>query len=223
MPALAKETRLDDPFTAAGDRAYLVGAQSGSFPPIGHHLPGQMGGLWAHPHKLLDGFWCAVQSADDTIVPDQLPTRGRLLSAVRFESFPWGVRQWFDLPAEELRVCRTLIVPDRMPGLMVDLTFSDIRGEARTLDVAFLAATNLRPGWSSFEDPEPAGDDRAAVDTPTGAIVAHDPTHTWAVAWGSLRQPIQASIVPTAGAPEPVAGRGAARIQHFHLTLPAHG
>ncbi|MGH2389264.1 MAG: hypothetical protein ACRDIE_13755, partial [Chloroflexota bacterium] len=223
MPALAKETRLDDPFTAAGDRAYLVGAQSGSFPPIGHHLPGQMGGLWAHPHKLLDGFWCAVQSADDTIVPDQLPTRGRLLSAVRFESFPWGVRQWFDLPAEELRVCRTLIVPDRMPGLMVDLTFSDIRGEARTLDVAFLAATNLRPGWSSFEDPEPAGDDRAAVDTPTGAIVAHDPTHTWAVAWGSLRQPIQASIVPTAGAPEPVAGRGAAGIQHFHLTLPAHG
>ncbi len=223
MPSLAKETRLDDPFTAAGDRAYLVGAQSGRFPPIGHHLPGRMGGLWAHPHKLLDGFWCAVQWADQGTETDQFPTRGRLLSADRFESFPWGVRQWFDLPAEGLRVCRTLIVPDGIPGLIVDLTFSDIRGEARTLDVAFLAVTDLRPGWSSFEDPEPTEHDRAAVDTPSGTIVARNPTHTWAVAWGSLQQPIQASTVPTAGAPDPGAERGAAGVQHFQLALPAHG
>ena len=51
-------------YVAAGDRAYVVGVQDGSQVPdvslnpdgIGWHITGQMGGVWAHPIKLLDQF-----------------------------------------------------------------------------------------------------------------------------------------------------------------------
>src|SRR5271166_1632390 len=45
-------------YVAAGDRAYVVGVQDGSVAPngIGWHIKGQMGGVWAHPIKLLDHF-----------------------------------------------------------------------------------------------------------------------------------------------------------------------
>jgi hypothetical protein len=53
-------------YVAAGDRAYIVGAQDGSLVPsailnppkggIGWHMTGQMGGVWAHPIKLIHDF-----------------------------------------------------------------------------------------------------------------------------------------------------------------------
>ena len=51
-------------YVAAGDRAYVVGVQDGSLVPdvslnpdgIGWHIKGQMGGVWAHPIKLLHQF-----------------------------------------------------------------------------------------------------------------------------------------------------------------------
>ena len=48
------------PYVTAGDRAYLIGTQDGNFPDLGGHVPGEMGGLWLHPIKLIDGFWAQV-------------------------------------------------------------------------------------------------------------------------------------------------------------------
>ncbi len=47
---------LSTPFVTAGDKLYLVGHQDGSFPPLGWHVKDEMGGIWAHPIKLVDGF-----------------------------------------------------------------------------------------------------------------------------------------------------------------------
>jgi len=44
-------------FVAAGTDAYVVGVENGTFPPIGWHTTGQMGGVWTPPVKLLDGLW----------------------------------------------------------------------------------------------------------------------------------------------------------------------
>ena len=49
-----------DPYVTAGDRAYLIGTQDGKFPDLGEHVPGEMGGLWVHPVKVIDGFWVTV-------------------------------------------------------------------------------------------------------------------------------------------------------------------
>jgi len=43
----------DQPYVTAGDRTYLIGTQDGNFPDMGEHVPGEMGGLWLHPIKLL--------------------------------------------------------------------------------------------------------------------------------------------------------------------------
>jgi hypothetical protein len=44
------------PYVTAGDRTYLIGTQDGNFPDMGHHVPGEMAGLWLPPIKLIDGF-----------------------------------------------------------------------------------------------------------------------------------------------------------------------
>src|SRR6266496_1132588 len=49
-----------EPYVTAGDRAYLIGTQDGNFPDLGGHVPGEMGGLWLHSIKLIDGFWAQV-------------------------------------------------------------------------------------------------------------------------------------------------------------------
>ncbi|HET6658414.1 MAG TPA: glycogen debranching protein, partial [Rubrobacter sp.] len=53
-------------YVAAGDRAYVIGSEDGRFPPMGWHIRGEMGGVWAHPIKLLDGYWFAL---DDQWIP----------------------------------------------------------------------------------------------------------------------------------------------------------
>ena len=43
-------------YATAGNRMYCIGSQSGSFPDVGFHVPGEMGGIWQQPVKLMDGF-----------------------------------------------------------------------------------------------------------------------------------------------------------------------
>ena len=51
---------MQQPYVTAGDRTYLIGTQDGNFPPMGHHVPGEMGGLWLPPIKLIDGFQARI-------------------------------------------------------------------------------------------------------------------------------------------------------------------
>ncbi len=51
-----KTSYLHSPFVTAGNRLYMVGFQDGSFPELGWHIKGEMGGIWDHPIKLMDGF-----------------------------------------------------------------------------------------------------------------------------------------------------------------------
>ena len=70
---------LNSPFVTAGDRAYMVGHQDGSFPELGWHIKGEMGGIWNHPIKLMDGFQ-AVLIENDRRLP--------LEKASAFVNFP---------------------------------------------------------------------------------------------------------------------------------------
>ena len=48
-------------FVVAGDESYVIGTQDGNFPPIVWHIRGEMGGVWSHPIKLLDGYWVQIE------------------------------------------------------------------------------------------------------------------------------------------------------------------
>ena len=57
MAGLSSDGRTaSKPYVTAGTRTYLIGTQDGNFPDMGEHLPGEMGGGWLHPIKLIDGF-----------------------------------------------------------------------------------------------------------------------------------------------------------------------
>jgi hypothetical protein len=55
-----KTNYLMSPFVTAGDRVYMIGYQDGSFPDLGWHIDGEMGGIWDHPIKLMDGFSASI-------------------------------------------------------------------------------------------------------------------------------------------------------------------
>src|SRR5687767_5481747 len=58
------------PFIIAGPRLYAIGRGSGAIDPIGvEHLIGEMGGIWAHPVKVADGFALAVRDAAGAELP----------------------------------------------------------------------------------------------------------------------------------------------------------
>ena len=61
LPSLqVNKEHLSSPFVTPGNRVYMVGYRDGTFPDLGWHIAGEMGGVWDHPIKLLDGFRVAL-------------------------------------------------------------------------------------------------------------------------------------------------------------------
>ena len=84
LPSLTgKPQYLASPFVTAGDRVYLVGFQDGSFPELGWHITGEMGGIWDHPIKLMDGFSASmtIRNSNDSLCLDR---------ADQFVNYPMG-------------------------------------------------------------------------------------------------------------------------------------
>ena len=50
-------------YVSAGDRAYVMGFEDGSFYAQGWHVTGEMGGVWSQPLKLVDGVWFGVDGS----------------------------------------------------------------------------------------------------------------------------------------------------------------
>src|SRR3954471_16686224 len=104
-------------YAAAGDRAYVIGLLDGSFPPIGTRIRGEMGGVWAHPIKLLAGYWFALNGS-------WLP------SAIEFTSGAGYVQLRFPDQAG-LACTRTEFSPDGLPVVIVGLTLRNSAAEDR--------------------------------------------------------------------------------------------
>lgn len=189
-PVLTKSHRLGDPYVAAGDRAYLIGTQDGDFPDMGEHVPGEMGGLWAHPIKLLDGFWLQVDGC-------WLPR------ASRFTQGPFFNEHTFHL--DGLTVTRRQWVPDGLPGLVVSYRFE--AAAPRELTVALVAHTDLRPVWLGERTGMIDAPDEGAFDEELQAAVVRDRANPWWVVVGS-DSPVAGEVGPHCRGPHPTGGRG---------------
>jgi glycogen debranching enzyme len=165
---LTKTENLDEPYVAAGDRAYVVGAQDGNFPDGGWHDPGEMHGVWAHPIKLLDGFWLQVDQS-------------WLTSAQRFVIGTFWSRQEYDLSAG-LRVTRTQFVPDREAAVVVRYRFESPRG--RRIRCRLVARADLRLAWDPSSVPN-GGGDTASYDAMLDAWCCCSVVHGGAVVIGT--------------------------------------
>ena len=167
------------PYVTAGDRTYLIGTQDGNFPPMGHHVPGEMGGLWLPPIKLIDGFEARIA---------ELGTHKEILLAESAEmvTYPYGNRFRYGRVLDDLEVDRFQFSPDQRPGMIIQYRFKNTSAHARRLRFQWSVETNLRPGWYADHLGIRDGQDLVDWRENDGVFIARDADNPWFCVWGAV-------------------------------------
>jgi glycogen debranching enzyme len=167
-----------DPYVTAGDRAYLIGTQDGNFPDQGEHLAQEMGGLWVHPIKLIDGFEASVR--------DSAGGQERVLAkSGEFINYPYGNRFKYGEVLDGLEIQRFQFAPDGQPGVVVRYEFSNQADRPRELHFQLKVKTDLLPVWLSEKAGITDAPDRVSWHPATRRFVARDKRHRWFAVWGA--------------------------------------
>jgi hypothetical protein len=157
----------------AGDRMYAIGDQAGNFPAVGFHVPGEMGGIWQQPVKLLDGFRLSITD-NKTGIARQLD------KADSFIGYSFTSQFLYSLPEQNLTVTRTQFVPDKIPLLVVEYAVTNHDDADKNLTIQFATDVNLMPVWLG----ERAGmidstDKVISFDKYTGTVFFKDNKNSW--------------------------------------------
>ena len=210
---------LASPYLSPGDRAYLVGHQDGSFPELGWHIKGEMGGLWAHPVKLMDGFSARLKTAGKNIVLGGSGPDGQGgTPADRFTNFPMANRHIWVLQALGLEVARWQFVPDGAAGVLLEYTLRNTSPHPLSLSFEFRGYADLRPTWLGERTGMQDALDRATYDSVAGAWVVKDGGNPWWVLIGADHQAVGSRQMVS-----PYAGRGKGVFLEYALEIPASG
>lgn len=155
------------PYFLAGRTMYAVGTTDGAFEPIGaEHVVGEMGGVWAHPVKFLDGWYLAIE--DEHGRTDRLTCQmfdGHLSDVVfRFVHGP-------------LHMERTDFVDGDHSAIFSLLTIANTGAHSWQGTLDFVAQVNILPTWFS-------GWERGGVELidEHGVVLGYD--KLWQGHWG---------------------------------------
>lgn len=170
-----KPEYLNTPYITAGNRVYAVGHQDGTFPDLGWHVTGEMGGVWDHPFKLLDGYMLGLSLEEQYYC---------LNEAKQFINFPMANQQIFQ-PTESLRITRTQFAPDDVEGLVVEYQFENLSAVTQNLSLDFTAMVDLTHVWMSERLGIQDAPDLAHFDRSNEIWMAKDSLNDWFVAVGS--------------------------------------
>ena len=204
---------LQSPFIAAGDRAYLVGHQDGSFPDLGWHVAGEMGGIWNHPIKLMDGFTASVE----------LDGRTTCLSAAdTFVNYPFANKHIYEKTVPGLRVERFQFAPDGQEAVVVEFTFTNRTNQTKELTFHFTGYADLRPVWLGERTGMVDSGDFATWDEPSASWVVKDSLNDWYVQFGAAISPKNQETGGSFCEYSP-AGKGCHASLTYVLALPAGG
>ncbi|HET7449837.1 MAG TPA: hypothetical protein VFJ78_04515, partial [Gaiellaceae bacterium] len=204
-----------EPYVTAGDRAYLIGAQDGSFPDMGGHVPGEMGGLWLHPIKLIDGFRATVTDAATN-------REATLSRSDEYVALPYGGRFDYGAVLDGVKVERFQFSPDGQDGVVVRYTLTNTSARARHLTFELAVRTDLLPVWSSEHLGWQDARDTVAWRAARGIFVARDTRNPWFCVWGAVRPPSGARLVANPR-PLPTKGLGVTAASRYTVALGAHG
>ncbi len=170
------EEYLASPFSASGDRFYLVGHQDGTFPDLGWHVQGEMGGLWMHPIKLMDGFTASIKSGEEVFCLDQAET---------FTNYPFSNQHDYGMVYDQVRVDRTQFVSDGKEGITILFRFENESSAPANFDFFFEANVDLQPVWLGERSGMIDGPDQVSFEEVTGTFTAKDESNDWFAVWGS--------------------------------------
>lgn len=202
---------IGTPYVTAGDRLYLVGHQDGTFPDLGWHIEGEMGGIWDHPIKLMDGFSIGILEQDKMTCLDRAKT---------FINYPVGNKLVYNLDGDQITIARTQFVPDGMEGVVIELQIQNQRDEAREFTLVFNGMVDLRPTWLADSLGIVDGPDLYAWEEESNAIVAKDSLNDWFVAFGANRQ---SQPTESSGCTQQRKGKGPDASFNSKISVKAHG
>jgi glycogen debranching enzyme len=171
-----KAEYLSSPYAAAGDRVYLVGHQDGTFPDLGWHVAGEMGGIWLHPIKLMDGFTASVSVAENTFCLDQ---------AKSFTNYPFSNVLNFPYPEAGIEVDRLQFVPDGREGMIILFRIKNVDNSDKSIRFDFNAYVDLMPVWLGEQTGMIDNPDEITFDELTNTFTGKDQGNDWFVIWGS--------------------------------------
>ncbi|GAB2528947.1 alpha-L-rhamnosidase-related protein [Spirosoma aerophilum] len=207
-----KKEYLASPFVTAGNRLYMVGHQDGKFPDLGWHITGEMGGIWDHPIKLVDGFTAAVSIGQQSVCLDK---------ADAFINYPFANKHLYQRVADGLDMERFQFVPDNKEGMVVEYTFINKQSRPLTLQFTWTAHTDLRPTWLGERTNMVDAPDAATWQAKTQTWLAKDQKNDWFVVFGAsvpARQHHQNKSCVFVSA-----GQGCAASLVYTITVPANG
>jgi hypothetical protein len=217
-PTISATSQLSERrFVAAGTDAYVVGVEDGTFPPIGWHTTGQMGGVFAPPVKLLDGLWFGVSGS-------------WLDSASTYTSGPGFVQLTFPV-TDGLQPTLTEFAPDGLPTVLFGLTLVPVNGSAASVTVTADAHSEVSatypwgsttPTWDQFNN-------QNTVSASNGVIQFNQELTPWYADVGSATAPSSTATGsgywgPTSASDQSVFGtKGQGGELTWNLAVPAAG
>lgn len=207
---IEKRERLADPVATTGDQLYVICSQNGLFPTpwSTSHVPHELWGVWAHPIKLLDGFWFALRNRATGVTTWLLEA-----DACRV----YGSYTEFDYRVEPLQVTRRDFVPDGMAGLAVTITVQTPPDFTDNLELVALVRSDLRPAW--------LGAEAGLQDAPDQVVVAENQRHLrftdganpWVVLVGGSTAIQEVRLGEGVGPLQPTMGQGTTAQLVFRL------
>ena len=133
-----KPAFLNTPYNTAGEKVYMIGHQDGSFPDLGWHVKDEMGGIWHHPIKLMDGFEASITIGDKTYP---------LNKADLFVNYPFGNKHVFKTDLAPISIERFQFVPDQISGIYIEYVIKNNSKIHRRIKLNIKAISNLMPVW----------------------------------------------------------------------------
>jgi len=208
-----KPEYLPSPFVTAGDRVYMVGHQDGSFPDLGWHVQGEMGGIWNHPIKLMDGFTAAIRTDDNSYCLDQ---------ADKFINYPFANKHVFSKSVPGMQITRFQFVPDGQQGIVIEFTFENVDSSYKSFEFEFTGHTELMPVWLGEQAGMIDYVDNLTFDEKRNAWRGKDEGNEWYVLFGSnLKAGFSEGSSPICSySPQ---GNGKEGRLTYEITLPKNG
>ncbi|MEX0288347.1 MAG: glycogen debranching protein [Flavobacteriaceae bacterium] len=200
---------LNSPYVTAGNRVYMVGHQDGSFPELGWHIKGEMGGIWNHPIKIMDGFNASLVIEDEEIPLD---------AANSFINYPIGNKHLYKLSDQNLNIERLQFVPDNKEGIAVQFVLENNRENPLELEFRFTGHSDLRPTWLGEESGMKDGQDEGSYDQSLDAWIIKDASSPWSVIFGADSPSISQSSESS-----DYSGNGISRQLSYAVAIPAQG
>ena len=162
----------------------MVGHQNGSFPDLGWHVKGEMGGIWNHPIKLMDGFELTVDWGDLSL---------KLDSATSFINYPFANKHTYDLSVNNLQIERLQFVPDGKEGILIQYKLENLSKNTQNLNLVFNGFADLIMVWLGEQTQMIDGEDKAEFLKNIGAWLIKDYQNPWYVIFGSNMRPSEHS------------------------------